>query len=113
VNTPATSVWKQPAQVWAVAFACVVAFMGIGVVDPMLPAIAGSLQAPCLSSMTSRLPESWPGVSEAITSEVVDDSAFARDTTLSTVNPYSVIRRSAGADAPKRFTPSMSPRCPV
>ena len=42
---PAPSVWKQPAQVWAVAFACVVAFMGIGLVDPILPAIAESLQA--------------------------------------------------------------------
>ncbi|WP_091232710.1 MFS transporter [Microbacterium sp. 3J1] len=45
MNTPAPSVWKQPAQVWAVAFACVVAFMGIGLVDPILPAIAESLQA--------------------------------------------------------------------
>ncbi len=39
------SIWRQPAQVWAVAFACVVAFMGIGLVDPILPAIAESLQA--------------------------------------------------------------------
>jgi len=39
------SIWRQPAQVWAVAFACVVAFMGIGLVDPILPAIAASLQA--------------------------------------------------------------------
>ncbi|KAF2419431.1 MFS transporter [Microbacterium sp. B35-30] len=39
------SVWRQPAQVWAVAFACVIAFMGIGLVDPILPAIAESLQA--------------------------------------------------------------------
>jgi predicted MFS family arabinose efflux permease len=39
------SVWRQPKQVWAVAFACVVAFMGIGLVDPILPAIADSLQA--------------------------------------------------------------------
>jgi len=39
------SVWRQPAQVWAVAFACVVAFMGIGLVDPILPAIAESLKA--------------------------------------------------------------------
>lgn len=38
-------VWRQPKQVWAVAFACVVAFMGIGLVDPILPAIADSLQA--------------------------------------------------------------------
>ncbi|MFF7683435.1 MFS transporter [Microbacterium sp. NPDC007973] len=41
----APSVWKQPAQVWAVAFASVVAFMGIGLVDPILPAIAESLKA--------------------------------------------------------------------
>lgn len=39
------SVWRQPPQVWAVAFACVVAFMGIGLVDPILPAIAASLEA--------------------------------------------------------------------
>ncbi|WP_341578785.1 MFS transporter [Microbacterium schleiferi] len=43
--TSASSVWRQPAQVWAVAFACVVAFMGIGLVDPILPAIAASLDA--------------------------------------------------------------------
>ncbi|GAA3762310.1 MFS transporter [Microbacterium kribbense] len=41
----AGSIWRQPAQVWAVAFACVVAFMGIGLVDPILPAIAASLEA--------------------------------------------------------------------
>ncbi|KNY08062.1 MFS transporter [Microbacterium sp. GCS4] len=45
VSSTTASVWKQPAQVWAVAFACVVAFMGIGLVDPILPAIADSLQA--------------------------------------------------------------------
>jgi len=39
------NVWRPPAQVWAVAFACVVAFMGIGLVDPILPAIAESLEA--------------------------------------------------------------------
>lgn len=44
-GAPTASVWRQPAQVWAVAFACVVAFMGIGLVDPILPAIAESLQA--------------------------------------------------------------------
>jgi MFS family permease len=36
---------KQPLSVWAVAFACVVSFMGIGLVDPILPAIASSLKA--------------------------------------------------------------------
>ncbi|MDR6865850.1 putative MFS family arabinose efflux permease [Microbacterium resistens] len=43
--TSTPSIWRQPAQVWAVAFACVVAFMGIGLVDPILPAIADSLHA--------------------------------------------------------------------
>jgi MFS family permease len=38
-------VTRQPKAVWAVAFACVVAFMGIGLVDPILPAIAKGLQA--------------------------------------------------------------------
>ncbi|NEM91657.1 MFS transporter [Galbitalea soli] len=36
---------RQSKQVWAVAFACVVAFMGIGLVDPILPAIASELKA--------------------------------------------------------------------
>src|SRR4051812_29899143 len=35
----------QPRAVWAVAFACVVAFMGIGLVDPILPVIARQLDA--------------------------------------------------------------------
>jgi len=40
-----TSILKQPTAVWAVAFASVIAFMGIGLVDPILPAIAKSLEA--------------------------------------------------------------------
>jgi MFS transporter, ACDE family, multidrug resistance protein len=40
-----TSILRQPKQVWAVAFACVVMFMGIGLVDPILPSIAESLRA--------------------------------------------------------------------
>ena len=39
------SILKQPKAVWAVAFSCVIAFMGIGLVDPILPAIAQSLEA--------------------------------------------------------------------
>ena len=39
------SILKQPKQVWAVGFACVIAFMGIGLVDPILPAIAEKLDA--------------------------------------------------------------------
>ncbi|MFE7210307.1 MFS transporter [Streptomyces sp. NPDC057611] len=37
--------FKQPKAVWAVAFACVISFMGIGLVDPILPALAESLHA--------------------------------------------------------------------
>src|SRR3954452_12469955 len=37
--------FKQPKAVWAVAFACVISFMGIGLVDPILPSLAGSLHA--------------------------------------------------------------------
>ncbi|AGW42383.1 transmembrane efflux pump [Leifsonia xyli subsp. cynodontis DSM 46306] len=39
------TILKQPTAVWAVAFASVIAFMGIGLVDPILPAIAASLKA--------------------------------------------------------------------
>ncbi|MFJ3338074.1 MFS transporter [Streptomyces sp. NPDC086766] len=37
--------FQQPKAVWAVAFACVISFMGIGLVDPILPALADSLHA--------------------------------------------------------------------
>ncbi|MFD3583134.1 MFS transporter [Streptomyces sp. NPDC058683] len=39
------SPFRQPKAVWAVAFACVISFMGIGLVDPILPALAQSLHA--------------------------------------------------------------------
>lgn len=37
--------WRQPKAVWAVAFASVIAFMGIGLVDPILKPIADDLNA--------------------------------------------------------------------
>jgi MFS family permease len=37
--------FAQPKAVWAVAFAAVVSFMGLGLVDPILPAIAKDLEA--------------------------------------------------------------------
>ena len=43
VATP--SPFRQPKAVWAVAFACVISFMGIGLVDPILPSLASKLQA--------------------------------------------------------------------
>ena len=37
--------FDQPRAVWAVAFACVISFMGIGLVDPILKSIADQLDA--------------------------------------------------------------------
>lgn len=45
MSTPAPSILKQSRAVWAVAFACVIAFMGIGLVDPILKPIADQLHA--------------------------------------------------------------------
>ncbi|WP_039940234.1 MFS transporter, partial [Streptomyces himastatinicus] len=39
------SPFKQPKAVWAVASACVISFMGIGLVDPILPALSSKLRA--------------------------------------------------------------------
>ena len=44
-GTAAASPFKQPKAVFAVAFACVISFMGIGLVDPILPAISHELNA--------------------------------------------------------------------
>jgi predicted MFS family arabinose efflux permease len=41
----APSPFRQPKAVWAVAFACVISFMGIGLVDPILPSLASKLRA--------------------------------------------------------------------
>jgi ACDE family multidrug resistance protein len=41
----ASNPFRQPRAVWAVAFACVISFMGIGLVDPILPALAHNLHA--------------------------------------------------------------------
>lgn len=45
------SILRQPRAVWAVAFAAVIAFMGIGLVDPILPAISAELNASPSESM--------------------------------------------------------------
>ncbi len=43
--TKELTMWRQPKAVWAVAFASVIAFMGIGLVDPILKPIADQLNA--------------------------------------------------------------------
>lgn len=40
-----SNLFKQPKAVYAVAFACVISFMGIGLVDPILPALKSQLDA--------------------------------------------------------------------
>src|SRR5262245_41265952 len=42
---PASSPFRQPKAVWAVAFACVISFMGIGLVDPILASLRTQLHA--------------------------------------------------------------------
>lgn len=44
-NLQEASLLKQPRSVWAVFFAGIIAFMGIGLVDPILPAIAEKMNA--------------------------------------------------------------------
>ena len=50
---------EQPRAVWAVAFACVIAFMGIGLVDPILKAIADQLDATPSQVLAARSPATW------------------------------------------------------
>ncbi|WP_433224799.1 MFS transporter [Microtetraspora malaysiensis] len=45
MSQPSGGILRQPVSVWATAFAAVVAFMGIGLVDPILPSIAQGLHA--------------------------------------------------------------------
>ncbi len=44
-HTPPAGLFNQPKAVYAVAFACVISFMGIGLVDPILPALSKQLDA--------------------------------------------------------------------
>jgi len=44
-HTPPASPFRQPKAVWAVAFACVISFMGIGLVDPILSSLQHKLGA--------------------------------------------------------------------
>ena len=42
---PNKGFFHQPKAVWAITFACVISFMGIGLIDPILPSIAVNLHA--------------------------------------------------------------------
>jgi predicted MFS family arabinose efflux permease len=45
MSSSAPSPFRQPKAVWAVAFACVISFMGIGLVDPILASLRTKLHA--------------------------------------------------------------------
>jgi ACDE family multidrug resistance protein len=63
--------FSQPRAVWAVAFAAVVSFMGLGLVDPILPAIASDLDAsPSQVELLFTSYFAFTGVSMLVTSAV-------------------------------------------
>ena len=63
--------FSQPKAVWAVAFAAVVSFMGLGLVDPILPAIAKDLQAsPSQVELLFTSYFAFTGISMLVTSAV-------------------------------------------
>jgi ACDE family multidrug resistance protein len=63
--------FSQPKAVWAVAFAAVVSFMGLGLVDPILPAIAQDLHAsPSQVELLFTSYFAFTGVSMLVTSAV-------------------------------------------
>jgi ACDE family multidrug resistance protein len=88
---------SQPRAVWAVAFACVIAFMGIGLVDPILKPIADELGAS--PSQTSLLFTSYMaimGVAMLITG-VVSTRIGAKRTLLSGLALIIVFAALAGS----------------
>jgi MFS transporter, ACDE family, multidrug resistance protein len=70
-NATAGGFFSQPKAVWAVAFAAVVSFMGLGLVDPILPAIAKDLDAsPSQVELLFTSYFAFTGVSMLVTSAV-------------------------------------------
>jgi predicted MFS family arabinose efflux permease len=95
--TDAPSILKQPRAVWAVAFACVIAFMGIGLVDPILKPIADELGAsPSEVSLLFTSYMAVMGVAMLITG-VVSSRIGAKRTLLSGLALIIVFSALAGA----------------
>ncbi|WP_445259191.1 MFS transporter [Nocardioides aurantiacus] len=88
---------KQPRAVWAVAFACVIAFMGIGLVDPILKSIAAQLDAtPSQVSLMFTSYMAVMGVAMLVTG-VVSSRIGAKRTLLSGLALIIVFAALAGA----------------
>jgi MFS transporter, ACDE family, multidrug resistance protein len=91
------SILKQPRAVWAVAFACVIAFMGIGLVDPILKPIADELGAgPSQVSLLFTSYMAVMGVAMLVTG-VVSSRIGAKRTLLSGLALIIVFAAAAGA----------------
>src|SRR3954453_5529106 len=87
----------QPKAVWAVAFACVVAFMGIGLVDPILPALATQLDAsPSQVELLFTSYFAFTGVSMLVTGWV-SSRVGPRTTLLAGLAPVIAFSALAGA----------------
>jgi ACDE family multidrug resistance protein len=95
--TDAPSILKQPRAVWAVGFACVIAFMGIGLVDPILKPIADELGAsPSQVSLLFTSYMAVMGVAMLVTG-VVSSRIGAKRTLLSGLALIIVFSALAGA----------------
>jgi MFS transporter, ACDE family, multidrug resistance protein len=89
--------FSQPKAVWAVAFAAVVSFMGLGLVDPILPAIAKDLDAsPSQVELLFTSYFAFTGVSMLVTSAVASRIG-AKRTLLSGLALIVVFSALAGA----------------
>jgi MFS family permease len=88
---------SQPKAVWAVAFAAVVSFMGLGLVDPILPAIAKNLHAsPSQVELLFTSYFAFTGISMLVSS-VVASRIGAKRTLLTGLVLIIVFSAAAGA----------------
>ena len=89
--------FSQPRAVWAVAFAAVVSFMGLGLVDPILPAIAENLHAsPSQVELLFTSYFAFTGISMLVSS-VVASRIGAKRTLLAGLALIIVFSAAAGA----------------
>jgi ACDE family multidrug resistance protein len=89
--------FSQPKAVWAVAFAAVVSFMGLGLVDPILPAIAKNLHAsPSQVELLFTSYFAFTGISMLVSS-VVASRIGAKRTLLAGLVLIIVFSAAAGA----------------
>ena len=97
--TDAPSILKQPRAVWAVAFACVIAFMGIGLVDPILKPIADELGAsPSQVSLLFTSYMAVMGVAMLITGVGVEPDRRQAHAALRTGPDHRVLRAGRRSD---------------